>query len=1463
MFGEDGKDKLIKTLKAQIADRDARYSKLQKEKTSHDEALTEAKAAVESLRSRADGEEKRADNAESALRALRDDLAQTKLSVSNLETQLRAESARAADFERESRRLEYDLASLSHSGSGPSTAENKLSSRIKALEQELQRKEAEITRLARTFTPKTRRRRSSAGDLDLALQNQRDDATQAVANAQREISGLKARLTATERERDQALNARMAAEKRAARDTESLQDRVDELQFYLDQKGGSQPPQASDKARSERDAAIARAEELEARLKEKEGEVDDALKKLEERARELTALRDINARAERQLVDLQQKTSEMEAQMSRSYGAHAEREAQMERERDMAHSEAEALKRQVNDATGELTEARAKVVAEVEAHTALREQVEELQRQAAITVEAEQAAAEARGRAAQSEEAAATAAVKLAEAEQALATAEDTASAAESAREALVAKLDAALADVTSRDARVVELESQIAVSSSLKAELKSARNERERWRETAETYQGEIMEMEAALRDEIGDLERKLSMTTDDLARATSDRDAAQLAVKRLEAEILAGSSSDSQNEIRRLRQERDRLSAELQDKVLLLDSRDMPDKAQVEKMTLTIRRLRDERDEYKGQVAFVEAERKFADRATAGLNEKLQEALGQVQEKDTRVSQLEGMVTDLESSHITSETLKAELEEQLAKVVGLETTIRDLERQLTEAESARALLAEEVAAVATLDGANRDLQSMVASLESKISSLEAEASSTAQLAAESLGAVESERDAARAQLVELETEMCELRSKLDVVTANLGAEHESRKSAQNGATVQIMAADDEGRLLTEAQERVARRDRFIKVLEADKQKLDFKLKSLQDDFAELSEVNTVLEAKLAAAVSQDAFDQISGEHDALKAEHAAVIRSLTDARDQAARLQVTLESTYVDLDDLRAVHERTVAEHKALEAEHAQDGTHTANLQQKWEGMAEQYQHQSQQIVSLVVAVAVHRQALAATTANSTSLAAQLSASVERVATLEVKHAAHQQEENAVLRSELESARSQLRVTEEELGHLQGTSAELDAATKMLASLEARVTELEAALVTANSAYSDATSRASALEADLSVAEETRIELLARAKALQGRVNEMQDDLDAARTVHDGATGRVMMLETELGEIREALTTSNLTASDLRIKLGTAAVEFEEKLATAAAEAAEAETQREQILEDLKSQIVNARERAALETASANNRLKTAEERVTVLSETVDSLRAELEKMRAEHDAAVARAKETSTGAASLAADVARLQGEVEAGDELARSAAERIEGLVSELSMARADYSSLSNDLEAATADLEAAQSELDVLRSREAALVAQLDITRSELDDTLESLKTMQNRATAAETDARKAASHLNFMERGQVDMSARLAALRDELSEAQAAAAMAESQACQFANLEQANKALREALADIEEDLKYKTAALDAKNLDLEEADDQRNRDSSEHDGEYVAPTHSRDSAHCDLLVRPF
>ncbi|BEI80269.1 hypothetical protein CcaverHIS002_0107980 [Cutaneotrichosporon cavernicola] len=1439
MFGEEGKEKLIKTLRQQIADRDARYSQLLKEKTAQDETLKEKTEAVDSLRTKANNEESRADRTEAALKGTKDDLANAKLNVTNLETQLRTERARASESEREKGRLEYDLASLSHSGPGPSTVENKLNARVKALEQELQRKDAEVVRLTRTPPPTQRtqrKRRSSVGDLDLALTNQRDDATKAAAAAQREVASVKARLSATERERDQALNARLAAEKRAARETDSLQERVEELQYYLDQRGGSQPAAASEKARSERDTALARAEELEGKLKLKEGEVEETRNALEERAKGLEMLTAGASAAEQQVAELRDTVKELEAQLARAHGTHVEKADQIERERDAARAEIVSLQSRIEESTRNFQRSSAELEAERARYAALRGQVEVLERKAASTTEAEAVAAEARARVQQLEEEARASTSKLADAELSLSTAQETTSAAESVRDGLQTKLDAALADVTIKDARLSEMEAEIAISTGLKTQLISVRNESKRWRETAETYQTEIMEMETVLQEEISDLSQKLSIANEDLSRATWDRDAAQTAVKRLETEILTGSSPNDQDEIVRLREERDRLSAELQDKVLLLDARDVPSKEQVEKMTLTIRRLRSERDEFKGQVAFAEDERKFAERAITASHEKLNDAVAQVQQKDTLVSELEAKLVDHESWQGEGEALRSQINELQPNIAALEATISDFERQLAEAEEARAQLDETAALVDILGDEKAVLQSKIASLESKIETLEAEASANADGFRQErdgfmrrLNGTEGERDTAKSQLTALESQTADLRSKLDSATADLATETAARKAAENRAALQAAAGDGEAQsLLAKEQARVERRDNFIKLLEVDKQKLDFNLKSVQDDFSQLSEAHAAVEARLAAAVPQDTFDQLNRVHDALKTEHANLAHSLENARAQTTRLQETLESTHVDLESLTIAHARTLAEHKALKAEHVA-------VREELGEITEHTRHRSQEVIALVLAVAVHRQAVASAALHANNLGLQLRASTERVAALEDERTVRELAGTSALLEELEETKSGLRLAEEKLAALQVTSAELSTATERTASLQSRIADLESALAMSESAHGDATARTSALEEELTVAETARTELKIRAKELQIRVGDMQDDLDAARTVYDGATGRAVMLENDLANALKTLAVAEdrhaRAIGDLRAQLDAAATKAEGKLTAAKNEAVQTKAADEQVIADLEAELTATHEQAGADLADAHDRIKAADEEVATLSETIDSLRADLEAVRDEHDTAAARAENAMSHADALAADVARMQSELEAGEELAKAAAERIELLVSDLSAARAQNSTLGSDLDAATADLQAVQCELDRQRTRESDLVAELDTARLDLGDAQDVLKEAQNRAAVAEADARKAASHLSFMERGQVDMSTRLATLRDELVQAQAAVAAAEGQARETERLANANKALKDTLADAEEDLKYKTASLDAKNLDLEEADD--------------------------------
>ncbi|GMK54744.1 hypothetical protein CspeluHIS016_0113300 [Cutaneotrichosporon spelunceum] len=1439
MFGEEGKDKFIKTLRQQIADRDARYSKLLKEKTAQDEAFKEKTVAADLLRTKADSEELRAERAESALRSTKDDLAQVKLNVSNLETQLRAQSARAVELEKERGRLEFDLASLSHSGPGPSTTENKLTAHIKSLEQELQRKESELSRATRAPTPKSRRRRSSAGDVDLTLTTQRDDAKHAAEAAQREVAGLKARLSASERERDQAVNGRLAAEKRAVRQTDSLQERVDELQFYLDNAGGSQPAAESEKARSDRDTALARAEELQGKLTEKEGEVEESQKALEAKVKELEELRTGASSAEQRVGELQEKVTVLEAQLARTDGMYSEKVAQVERERDVAQAEIASLQSRIEESILDFQRSSSELETEKNARATLQEQVESLEKKAASMTEAEFAATEARARITQLETEILASASKLADANLALSAAKEAISVAASVRDDLQAKLDAALTGLATANSRMSELEAENAASIGLETQLMSVRNERKRWRETAESYQTEIMEMEQALREEISDLAQKLSIANEDLSRATSDHEAAQTAIKRLEAEILAGSMPNDHEEIVRLRQERDRLSADLQDKVLLLDARDAPNKdgdapskEQVEKMTLTIRRLRGERDEFKGQVAFTEDERRFADLAATATNKKLKDAIAQAQRKDTLVSELEMKLASLESRQREIGAPNTQVDELQRKITDLEATTSDLERQLAEAELAHVQRDEKAALVDTLCDEKALLDAKISSLESKIASLEAELC----VLTRRLDSTEGERDVAKSQLAELESQAAGLRDRLDSVTADLATEKDARKAAENRTALHATADNGEAqRLLADAQGRVERRDKFIKLLEVDKQKLDFNLKNVQDDFAQLSEAHVALESRLETTMSQDTFDQLSEALDARKTENANLAHNLENARAQATRLQETLESTHVDLESLTTAHARTLAEYKALKADHADAVALNAALHGEKSELAEDARRRSQEAIALVLAVAVHRQAVATVTLRANDLAVQVRTSGDRVAALEAEHSAHKQAQTLALLEELEKTKLALAVAEKKLVVLQATSAELNASTEMTTALESRITDLESALADSASANIDARARTVALEEDLVAAETARAELKARAKELQVRVDEMQDDLDAARTVHDGAAGRAVMLEKELALSREALAAAEdslaRAAADLRAQLDVAAAEAEERLAAVTHEAAQSKAADEQAIADFEAELAAAREQAGADLANATDRIKAAEEEVVSLSEALDSLRVDFNSMRDEHDTAAADAENAMSRAEGLVADVTRLQGDLEVSEELVKAATERIESLVSDLSMASADNSRLSSDLDTATADLQNVQGELEAQRARESDLVAQLDKARSELDDSREVLKAAEDKAAAAEVEARKVASQLNFMERGQVDMSTRLAALRDELVQAQAAVAADAGQAREAARLTEANKAFKAALADAEEDLKYKTASLDAKNLDLEEADD--------------------------------
>lgn len=333
----------------------------------------------------------------------------------------------------------------------------------------------------------------------------------------------------------------------------------------------------------------------------------------------------------------------------------------------------------------------------------------------------------------------------------------------------------------------------------------------------------------------------------TEDLARAVSDRSAALAQVKLLQEEIMTA-SGDKDREIAQLRQQRDNLHAQLQEQVLLLDrpvKPSAPDNAQIERMGATIVRLREQRDEARGEAKFADEQFKFAERTAKALeadSAKLQATQAQLEENFALVSSLNTEKTELEVKINTLQTQvdgasetdaqlqeKAALVEQLVseqaalenKIAALEEQIRAHETSSESLESAQAQLEEKAALVDTLSSEKAELEAKIADLESQVSANTELATERDDLA-ERLGAVEAERDAARSQLAELESQMADLRTALDGVSqtlrdteAALAKEQEARTAAENRAELHSASGDEAAqRLLAEQHQRVERRD-------------------------------------------------------------------------------------------------------------------------------------------------------------------------------------------------------------------------------------------------------------------------------------------------------------------------------------------------------------------------------------------------------------------------------------------------------------------------------------------------------------------------------------------------------------------------------------------------------------------------------------------------------------------------
>lgn len=185
--------------------------------------------------------------------------------------------------------LILDLESAAMEGSSHSVQDGQLQSRLKAAEEDARRARMELAQLqaqhaagAGSSSPRrSRRRASSFNGADMpSVAGERDAAAGAMREAETKIETLERKLSAAVRERDQAVNAKMALQKKAEKEIEEAKDRAMELQYELDAGAfGAERPsnilKQNTKLKADLQDALANLQAVEGSKQALQAEIDD------------------------------------------------------------------------------------------------------------------------------------------------------------------------------------------------------------------------------------------------------------------------------------------------------------------------------------------------------------------------------------------------------------------------------------------------------------------------------------------------------------------------------------------------------------------------------------------------------------------------------------------------------------------------------------------------------------------------------------------------------------------------------------------------------------------------------------------------------------------------------------------------------------------------------------------------------------------------------------------------------------------------------------------------------------------------------------------------------------------------------------------------------------------------------------------------------------------------------------
>lgn len=698
--------------------------------------------------------------------------------------------------------------------------------------------------------------------------------------------------------------------------------------------------------------------------------------------------------------------------------------------------------------------------------------------------------------------------------------------------------------------------------------------------------------------------------------------------------------------------------------------------------------------------------------------------------------------------SAHDQTELLEAELAERRAREEQLQNELKALQARAAELESVHQ---SDVKQWAETDSERARLQARVDELQALAEQAEAQRTQITTLEA-ALQSAAQQGDQTQAQQAQQAQRLGELEAALQVATAALERAHQ--ETEQRIADLQ------------------AARDQALQQAQADAAQ---QLAALQTQLDEAAALGKELDARLTAAQAQEG-------------EAASEQQSLREA---LAALQVQLEAEHLQLDEQRAraeSHAQELAQLRETQAA-ALETAHQESEHLRAELDAQQTAHN---------ALLAERDALSAATADSArnhaDLQVQLQEARARIEALQADAGSQVQQ----LQSELETVREQLQLDNGERAALEAARAALlterdalqnalDEARAHVEALSAdvgeQVRQLETLLAeTRNQVHSET-------EARSAVAEELA--------SVQARASELDAALQTQTLAAQALQDRLQAAEQALA----ATQAEQVTQQQTHAAAQSALADLEARLADAENAALQARDAHESEMLALRAQLA-----AQDESQSAGA------EQIAALEQRLAAAEKEAAQLTQEHAAAIAALQADLAAAERARAELAEQQADAASGQneqtqQLARLREElRVtQSQLQDADATRAEIESRLAEMSAAAAQAQAALQQAEQTRAQalteaeqrgRAALESKVEELRSELDGARAALAREQSQrgnleqATRAEFDASRAEiaarleqAELELMERRQTIAEAEAArkALEAQLAETRGAA----------------------------------------------------------------------------------